>query len=559
MTRVLLGTFLIACAAFPALAEDAPKFDAADVHVSPKPANPSPNSQFFRTSPVRGGRYEIKNATMLDLVRTAYGFNADRILDGPNWLELDRYDVIAKVPNDTTPENQKLMLRALLAERFKLVAHEDKRPLPQFFLVAGKKPQLKEAAGTEENGCHPQTSASPVAEGAVSRIMTMGPNGKTTTFDLGPGQTVSYQCRNITMQQFVGDLRSMFAANVGANPVIDETGLKGAWNFDLRYSISLSGGPPGDQSERIPFNAALEKQLGLKLEERPIPTPVLVVDSAERAPAPNPPGTAEALPAAPAIATEFEVASIKPTPPDRMFGRFMMQPGGRLVAEGMPLRFLIQRAFNTNNNDQIAGLGETAINDRYDINAKVPVSSGMTTQIDNDAVAPLMLNLFKDRFKLTYHTENRDITAYALVAAKPKLKKADPASRIRCRSDNAPAGSPSGSRLFTCQNVTMAQFAERLQGLVPDLQWPVADATGLDGSYDLSIVFQMRAMRVGGPPPPPPPGAGGGNAMPNASEPVPGQTLFEAVEKQLGLKLEKQKRSLPVIVIDHIESKPTEN
>jgi uncharacterized protein (TIGR03435 family) len=105
----------------------------------------------------------------------------------------------------------------------------------------------------------------------------------------------------------------------------------------------------------------------------------------------------------------------------------------------------------------------------------------------------------------------------------------------------------------------MAQFAERLQGLVPDLQWPVADATGLDGSYDLSIVFQMRAMRVGGPPPPPPPGAGGGNAMPNASEPVPGQTLFEAVEKQLGLKLEKQKRSLPVIVIDHIESKPTEN
>jgi uncharacterized protein (TIGR03435 family) len=573
MKRAMLRTMLFICAACFGLAEDLPKFEAADIHVSPKPANS--NYQFARVSPVRAGRYEIRSATMLDLIRFAYEFEPDKILGGPNWLELDRYDVTAKLPNETSSENRKLMLQALLAERFKLAVHKDTRPLRSFALIAGKKPQLKEASGTEPAGCHPQT-ASPSAppEGGISRLMMMGPDGKTTTLTLGPGMTVTYQCRNITMEQFAGNVRGMIGANLGTSPLTDETGIKGAWNFDLTYSMSLSGGPMQDQGERIPLNTAVEKQLGLKMEERQVPMPVLMVDSVERTPAANPPGTAEALPA-PEIATEFEVASIKLTPPDRMMGRFVMQPGGRLVAEGMPLRFLIQRAFNTNNNEQIAGLPEMSMNDRYDINAKVPASSGMTAQVDNEAVAPLMLNLLKDRFKMTYHTENREMTAYALVAAKPKLKKADPDSRIRCRNETPPPRSPSGSRMLTCQNVTMAQFAEHLQGIAPDLQWPVADDTGLEGTYDLSLIFQMRlmAMRVGGgPPPPPPPGggmstglaggggvAGGPDTVANASDPIPGETIFEAIEKQLGLKLVKQKRSFPVIVLDHLEPKPTEN
>jgi uncharacterized protein (TIGR03435 family) len=572
MKPACLCLILVAGAARPVPAEDSPKFEAADVHVSPKPANPNPTFQFARMSPARAGRYEIKTATMLDLIRFAYGFDPDKIVGGPSWLELDRYDVLAKVAEETNSENQKLMLQALLANRFKLAVHNEKRPLKSYALVAGKKPQMKEAAGTEMPGCRPLAESSPgPSDGPVGRLMMMGPDGKATTLALGPGMTVTYQCRNITMEQLAGNLRTMIGANLGTTPLVDETGIKGAWNFDLKYSMSLMGGPPQDQSERIPLSAAIEKQLGLKMDERQVPTPVLVVDSVERVPAGNPPGTAEALPAVVA-ATEFEVASVKLTPPDRMMGRFSMQPGGRLVVEGMPMRFLVQRAFNTNNNEQIVGVPEIGMNDRYDINAKVPASSGMSTQIDNDALAPLLLNLLKDRFKMAYHTENREITAYALVNAKPKLKKADPNSRIRCRNEAAPASAPSGSRMFVCQNVTMAQFAERLQGIVPDLQWPVADATGMEGTYDLSLIFQMRAMRIGGPgmPPPPPGMAGGGgggaigagpagDAVPNASDPIPGQTIFEAMEKQLGLKLEKQKRSLPVIVIDHIESKPTEN
>jgi uncharacterized protein (TIGR03435 family) len=113
---------------------------------------------------------------------------------------------------------------------------------------------------------------------------------------------------------------------------------------------------------------------------------------------------------------------------------------------------------------------------------------------------------------------------------------------------------------LVCQNVTMEQFAERLQRLTPDLTWPVIDATGLEGGWDLTLTFSMRpmAMMMGGPMRPPD-GAAPAGAVPTAADPIPGQTIFEAVDKQLGLKLEKRPRTASVIVIDHIESKPTEN
>src|SRR3954454_15768274 len=83
-------------------AEEPTRFEAADIHVSPKTT--SPMNGFTRTGPVRAGRYEIKSAAMVDLVRIAYGFDADKILGGPNWLEMDRFDVTAKVPEGSTPE-----------------------------------------------------------------------------------------------------------------------------------------------------------------------------------------------------------------------------------------------------------------------------------------------------------------------------------------------------------------------------------------------------------------------------------------------------------------------
>jgi uncharacterized protein (TIGR03435 family) len=551
---VVGGIVLLYCTAWAsAQSPDTPlKFEIADVHASVKTSNPN---QFVRLGPARGGRYEIKTATIVDLVRFAYGFDADKILGGPSWLEMDRFDVTAKVPTESSPDDQKLMLQSLLAERFHLVVHKDTRPLPAYALIVGKKLQIKESDGAGDSGCKPQTGSGSPEPGGV-RMMTSNANGTTTTINLGPGMTIQYTCRNMTMAAFVAGLRGMMGTSIGANPVTDETGLEGKYTFDLKYSLQLMGPMISNTADRISIFDAVEKQLGLKLEQRQVPTPVIVVDSVNRKPTDNPPGVAEALPPLP-VPTEFEVASIKPADPDARMSRFQMQPGGRLIAENMPLRFLISRAFNTNSNDQIVGVPKFADSDRYDITAKAPAGGPSMNGLDNDLIAPMVRALLVDRFKLTYHTEDREVPGYALVAGKSKMKKADPESRTSCKNGNAPVGAPPGSRVLTCQNITMAQFAERLQGSAPELGLPVADSTGLEGTWDFTLTYSfgaMMAMNAG-----PRGGDAAAAGVPSAADPTGGQTIFEAIEKQLGLKLEKQKRTMPVIVIDHMEQKPTEN
>jgi uncharacterized protein (TIGR03435 family) len=164
--------------------------------------------------------------------------------------------------------------------------------------------------------------------------------------------------------------------------------------------------------------------------------------------------------------------------------------------------------------------------------------------------------LLVDRFKMTYHTEQRQVPAYSLIAKNTKLKKADPNARSSCKQINNAAGAPAGALMLSCQNVTMGYFADHLQNFgFGAISWPVEDATGLEGGYDISLVFSPNAgMNFGGGRG----GASGESPVPVASDPSSGMTLFEAIEK-VGLKLEKRKREMPVIVIDHIEQKPTEN
>jgi uncharacterized protein (TIGR03435 family) len=182
-------------------------------------------------------------------------------------------------------------------------------------------------------------------------------------------------------------------------------------------------------------------------------------------------------------------------------------------------------------------------------------------------LAPMLKSLIIDRFKMKAHFEDRQVNAYTLMAAKPKLKKADPASRTGCKTANAPAatgpttpfGILAANRIVTCQNITMAQFADQLQIIAgPYVHYPVLDGTGLEGAWDFSFTYSaIPATQLAGLRGAPPPGAG--PDAPGASDPVGGTSLFDAVEKQLGLKLEMQKRFYRGLVIDHIEEKPTEN
>ena len=266
-----------------------------------------------------------------------------------------------------------------------------------------------------------------------------------------------------------------------------------------------------------------------------------------------------------------------------------IQPSGRVNFTGMPLRNLILQAWGINL-DMLVGLPKFAETDRYDIIAKTPADSvlagqpfdnatpGAAPPMDADAVWVMIRNLLTERFQIKAHFEDRPATAYDLIAVKPKMKKADPSSRTKWTEGPGADGkdprnaNPAASRLVTVQNMTMAQLGERLQYIAGGyIHSPVLDKTGLDGGYDFTLNFSVAGMvngRGGGG------GAvfisnnggqvtqvaiAGGPAGGDPSDPNGAISLFDAMEKQLGIKLVEVKRPVSVLVIDHIEPKPSDN
>ena len=496
---------------------------------------------------LRAGRMEVPNATMLDLIRLAYGYTytPERVLEGPNWVEMEHYDIVAKLPPGTSEENQELMLQALLKDRFSLAVRKEDRPLPAYFLVSGKKPLLKEANGTGDTGCKPKAASGPPTEGG----MRIGMNG--VQIALGPGGTIEYNCRNVTMEAFASGLRGMLGAfEFGQNPIKDETGIKGTWNFDVHWSIGFIG-MPGEPGERVTVPDAIEKQLGLKLEQRPVSTPVIVIESVNRKPTDNVANIAELLPPV-KTSVEFEVADVKPSVPGGRGGGSRNQPGGRFTGTNMALSTLVLRAFNAFNNEEVVGVPDWSMPERFDIVAKASTEPGQPV-LDQQTLSLMIRSLLADRFKMTWHTEDRPVTTYDLVAGKPKMKKADPKERSTSKMVDAPPGWAPGSQSMVFHDITMEQFAEQLTGMAQGLNWPVTDLTELEGGYDFTLTYsRFPGMAMAGP------GRGGDNGA-TASDPTGALTIFEAVEKQLGLKLVAHKRNMPVTVIDHLEQKPTDN
>jgi uncharacterized protein (TIGR03435 family) len=204
--------------------------------------------------------------------------------------------------------------------------------------------------------------------------------------------------------------------------------------------------------------------------------------------------------------------------------------------------------------------------DTFDILAKLPSNDSggdapKAPQLVQQDLEQMLRGLIESRFQMKYHWENRPITAYRLVAVSSKLTPADPKARTRCENGPGPDGkdprltNAALNRLVTCQNITMTQFGLLLQSLAPDYIYsPVLDDTGLKGSYNFTLSFSSIGL-IGA--------LGGGAPSPDGahqpSEPNGAISLPAAVENQLGLKLEKAKRTLPVLVIDHIEEQPTAN
>jgi uncharacterized protein (TIGR03435 family) len=279
----------------------------------------------------------------------------------------------------------------------------------------------------------------------------------------------------------------------------------------------------------------------------------------------------------PPLPTEFEVASLKPSEPDTTGGRGGgSRPdvkNGRLFLPRITLKNLIAIAWDLNGDDMLVGAPKWLEDDRYDIVAKAPagVALGDLTPtrtgvpVNLDALRPMIRSLVTERFQMAAHMENRPINAYTLVATKPKLKKADPTSRTKWQEGALPdsKGSKNANaslgRLVTCQNVTMAQFAELLPGIAPGyLHTEVLDATALEGGWDFTFSFSPAGvLQIGQRPSND--GAPAAASDTEASEPSGALSLFDALNRQLGLKLEMQKRPIPVLVIDRIERKPLDN
>ena len=520
-----------------------PAFEVADVHVSPTARGFAQNFGGV----LRAGRYVDRDATMLQLITAAYGVPEDDISGGPGWVSSDLFDVIAKVPEGTTAASAKLMLRRLLAERFGLAVQSGTHPVPRYVLSVGKGSKLKAASGDGPGRCQPQ-----------------GQPGGGTPGDLASVPDIKVTCRNQTPAEIADDLRQM-AGGYLDHDVVDQTKLDGTFDFDIAWTPR--GALEAKGSDGISIFDAVDKQLGLKLELKDVPMPTLSIEKVNRKPTANPDGIAGTLALA---AARFEAATIKPADPNGRPFNGLLYTGGSEMHAGGTLRFLIAASLQVSPNiagDVVVGLPKSADTDRWDILAKVPSTGEGAPNVVRGRPQPpplsvgleMLRGLLVEQFQIKTHRENREVTVYALTAGggKPKMTRAEDSERSGCKPEpNAPKPARNMGPMIGCKNVSMGELAENLQQMAGAyIDHPVVDATGLEGGWDFLVGWTPKGMLQGQQAQTPAPATAG--AMPEAAEPN-GLSVFEAVERELGLKLVKQKRSIPVIVVDHVLEKPVE-
>jgi uncharacterized protein (TIGR03435 family) len=231
-----------------------PVFEVATI----KPSSPETQGKYFT---VRGRRFLTGNTTLSDFITFAYGLHPRQITGGPAWLETAKYDLNAQPDGEGQPNDRqwKIMVQKLLADRFQLAFHRDKKELSVYALVIGKTgSKLTKSEGD--------------------------PNGLPGLFFRGLGVLPA---RNATMADFAGVMQTA----VLDRPVVDQTGLPGRFDFELKWTpdefqfggLGVKVPPPSDSATAPPdlFNA-MQEQLGLKLVSTKAAVEVLVIDRVEK-------------------------------------------------------------------------------------------------------------------------------------------------------------------------------------------------------------------------------------------------------------------------------------
>jgi uncharacterized protein (TIGR03435 family) len=248
---------IIAIAALPATgsyaqlssASTAPAFEVATI----KPAIPD---QRGKTLTMQGHRFVTVNTTLNDLITFAYGIHPRQVQGGPAWLQTNKYDLVAEPAAAGQPSTAELrqMVQKLLADRFKLILHRDKKELPVYTItVASNGPKLT--------------------------ISQDDPSGL-PFFSLGRGMA---RVKNMS----ISDFASLILVVVLDRPTLDKTGFTGRYDFTLKWTpdeFQFGGAeskapPPTDDAPDL--FTAMQQQLGLKLESTKARADVFVVDRVE--------------------------------------------------------------------------------------------------------------------------------------------------------------------------------------------------------------------------------------------------------------------------------------
>jgi bla regulator protein blaR1 len=234
-----------------------PSFEVATIKPS-LPNRPGKNAGFS------GGYYRSRNTNVNDLIALAYGLHAKQIVGAPDWFGTDLYDIEGKPDAEGLPnvEQIKTMLQKLLAERFKLTFHHDKRELSVYVIsVAGGGPKITKS--------------------------TSDPNALPTFGFRGLGKLI---VTNMTMT----DVATWMQAGVMDRPVVDQTELSGRYDFQLNWTPDESQfaqfrgtgrvvpPPTNDPNAPPSLYTAMQEQLGLKMGTAKFPDDVIVIDHVEK-------------------------------------------------------------------------------------------------------------------------------------------------------------------------------------------------------------------------------------------------------------------------------------
>ena len=285
------------------------EMEAAGVRMAFEVASVKPNvsdapaDSLFPLGPgdayVPGNLFSAINQPPIVYLRFAFKLGQSDLLGLPGWVYDDRFDIEARAQGNPTKDQMRLMMRSLLADRFKLITHTKRQTRRVFNLVpvkAGKTgPQLQPHSDDRlcSTGSTPQTPAAPrpavpvapsprsglqlppIPCGSIGVILASGP---------GRGRIGG---TGVTMGRIAGFLTNPFTAV--DRPVLDRTGLTGTFDFSLEWSLPPDPAlPRGSQSEDTEptFIEALQEQLGLKLKSTRGSVDVVVVDHVEM-PSPN--------------------------------------------------------------------------------------------------------------------------------------------------------------------------------------------------------------------------------------------------------------------------------